>query len=71
MNLLSLLLTATAAAADTTKEAAEPIQNISKIAQEVSGLPVEQVVEKLISGAVDLVIKLAIAIIVYLYSFSF
>ena len=65
MNLLSLLLTATAAAADTTKEAAEPIQNISKIAQEFSGLPVEQVVEKLISGAVDLVIKLAIAIIVF------
>lgn len=63
MSLLGILLTVTdsASVAEVEKEAAE----VKSWTEQLSSLPFDQVIEKLLTGAVDLVVKLLIAIIVF------
>ena len=58
MNLLQILLSAAQTTEDVAKKASEDAEKLSSWTDQFAGLPIDKVIEKLVTGAVDFALKL-------------
>lgn len=65
MNLLQILLSAAQTTEDVAKKASEDAEKLSSWTDQFAGLPIDKVIEKLVTGAVDFALKLLAAIVVF------
>ncbi|MGM9802016.1 MAG: mechanosensitive ion channel domain-containing protein [Candidatus Limisoma sp.] len=65
MNLLQILLTAAPSSEQIAEKAAEDAEKLSSWADQFAGLPVDKVIEKLLTGAVDFALKILAALVVF------
>lgn len=65
MNLLQILLSAAPSSEQIEGKAAEDAEKLSSWADQFAGLPIDKVIEKLLTGAVDFALKILAAVLVF------